>query len=262
MVPKSPFGIGRSSCWFVRWFNSWQQSSTVLFATVLAILFKVNLPVALFVTLYSNPLTIVPIYLVAYAIGAFVTNDVANNMSWAELHLLDKNMNEWVPLIFDWLFSFGKPLLIGIFLLALLLSVMGYFMVQGAWRLYIMYEWEKKKETPSSLISGHMAPVYWEQAIQELADNDGVMRNLILRFKGTFIYSHSDAFTTLARSIVGQQISVKAAESIWQKVVTAVVEITLIDFMTHREAHYIIVVFLYGKQTIFKIYRCIFLIRS
>ena len=116
------------------------------FATVLAILFKVNLPVALFVTLYSNPLTIVPIYLVAYAIGAFVTNDVANNMSWAELHLLDKNMNEWVPLIFDWLFSFGKPLLIGIFLLAVLLSVMGYFMVQGAWRLYIMYEWEKRKK--------------------------------------------------------------------------------------------------------------------
>ena len=64
-----------------------------------------------------------------------------------------------------------------------------------------------------------MAPVYWEQAIQELADNDGVMRNLILRFKGTFIYPHSDAFTTLARSIVGQQISVKAAESIWQKLV-------------------------------------------
>lgn len=95
----------------------------------------------------------------------------------------------------------------------------------------------KKKETPSSLISGHMAPVYWEQAIQELADNDGVMRNLILRFKGTFIYSHSDAFTTLARSIVGQQISVKAAESIWQKLITAVVEITPHRFYdTQRDA--------------------------
>jgi len=71
-----------------------------------------------------------------------------------------------------------------------------------------------------------MIPGHWKQATQELAKRDEVMHKLILCFKGAALRSHGDAFTTLARSIVGQQISVKAAESVWQKVVTTVSEIT------------------------------------
>lgn len=71
-----------------------------------------------------------------------------------------------------------------------------------------------------------MIPEHWKQATQELAMRDEVMNKLILCFKGTALCSHGDAFTTLARSIVGQQISVKAAESVWNKVVTTVSEIT------------------------------------
>ena len=71
-----------------------------------------------------------------------------------------------------------------------------------------------------------MIPGHWKQATQELAKRDEVMHKLILCFKGDVLRSHGDAFTTLARSIVGQQISVKAAESVWHKVVTTVSEIT------------------------------------
>ncbi|TDI79307.1 MAG: DNA-3-methyladenine glycosylase 2 family protein [Betaproteobacteria bacterium] len=71
-----------------------------------------------------------------------------------------------------------------------------------------------------------MIPGHWKQATQELAKRDEVLHKLILCFKGDALRSHGDAFTTLARSIVGQQISVKAAESVWQKVVTTVFEIT------------------------------------
>jgi len=71
-----------------------------------------------------------------------------------------------------------------------------------------------------------MIPGHWKQATQELAKRDEVLHKLILSFKGDALRSHGDAFTTLARSIVGQQISVKAAESVWQKVVTTVFEIT------------------------------------
>ena len=45
------------------------------FAALFAIVFKVNLPVAVITTLYSNPFTILPIYAAAYAIGAFVTGE-------------------------------------------------------------------------------------------------------------------------------------------------------------------------------------------
>ena len=67
-----------------------------------------------------------------------------------------------------------------------------------------------------------MTPEYWEQATEELVKNDQVMGNLILGIKGTMLHSHGDAFTTLAHSIVSQQISVKAAESVWHRLIVSV----------------------------------------
>jgi DNA-3-methyladenine glycosylase II len=61
------------------------------------------------------------------------------------------------------------------------------------------------------------APEYWPQATQELANRDPVLRALIERFAGLSLVTRGDAFTTLARSIVGQQISVKAAQSVWDR---------------------------------------------
>jgi len=69
-------------------------------------------------------------------------------------------------------------------------------------------------------------PKYWEQATKELTMHDKVMGRLISSFKGSILRSHGDAFTTLARSIVSQQISVKAAESVWHKIIINVPEIT------------------------------------
>lgn len=71
-----------------------------------------------------------------------------------------------------------------------------------------------------------MTPVYWTQATQELASRDEIMSRLIKRFDDIALKSRGNAFSTLARSIVGQQISVKAAESVWQKVIAAIPEIT------------------------------------
>ena len=116
------------------------------FASMFAIIFKVNLPVAVLITLYSNPFTIVPIYLAAYAIGDFVIGNGAASMPQFEFSLLDKEINEWIPSTIDWLASLGKTLLTGIFLLAILLSIVGYFTVHGAWRLYVIYEWRKRAQ--------------------------------------------------------------------------------------------------------------------
>jgi DNA-3-methyladenine glycosylase II len=60
-------------------------------------------------------------------------------------------------------------------------------------------------------------PDYWPQATRELAERDAVLRSLIGRHQGLPVGSRGDAFNTLARAIVGQQISVKAAQSIWNK---------------------------------------------
>lgn len=71
-----------------------------------------------------------------------------------------------------------------------------------------------------------MTPDYWQQACQALSACDPVMRQLIAQFPGAMLESRGCAFTTLARSIVGQQISVKAAESVWQRVIAAIPDIT------------------------------------
>jgi DNA-3-methyladenine glycosylase II len=68
-------------------------------------------------------------------------------------------------------------------------------------------------------------PTYWKEATRELSACDPVIRKLVVKSKGLTLRSRGDAFNTLARSIVGQQISVKAAQSVWNKLVTAVPEV-------------------------------------
>ncbi len=60
-------------------------------------------------------------------------------------------------------------------------------------------------------------PAYWDEACRHLARRDRVLKKLIPQFGEARLQSRGDAFTTLARSIVGQQISVKAAQSVWDR---------------------------------------------
>ncbi len=60
-----------------------------------------------------------------------------------------------------------------------------------------------------------VTPDYWDDACKHLARRDRVMKKLIPQFGEARLQSRGDAFTTLARSIVGQQISVHAAQAVW-----------------------------------------------
>ena len=62
-----------------------------------------------------------------------------------------------------------------------------------------------------------VTPAYWAEACAHLARKDRVMKKLIPQFGDAMLESRGDAFVTLARSIVGQQISVKAAQSVWDR---------------------------------------------
>ena len=67
----------------------------------------------------------------------------------------------------------------------------------------------------SAAVTAAFTPDFWDEACRHLSKRDRVMRKLIPRFGQARLQSRGDAFTTLARSIVGQQISVKAAQSVW-----------------------------------------------
>ena len=71
-----------------------------------------------------------------------------------------------------------------------------------------------------------MKPEYWDRAKRALAKRDRVMAGIMKRHPKVFMTRRGEAFMTLARAICGQQISVKAAQSVWNRVVAQCVEMT------------------------------------
>ncbi|TWO69098.1 DNA-3-methyladenine glycosylase 2 family protein [Caenimonas sedimenti] len=66
-------------------------------------------------------------------------------------------------------------------------------------------------------MTDQVTPDYWDEACKYLTRRDRVMKRLIPQFGTACLQSRGDAFTTLARSIIGQQISVKAAQTVWDR---------------------------------------------
>jgi len=118
----------------------------ILTGVGLSILFRVNLPVAALMTLYTNPLTIVPLYYLAYRYGALVTfHDVPDHLP-TTFSMSGHTLTSWIPALIDWMVSLGKPLAVGLPLLAVTLAVIGYVVVDGAWRLQVLFAWRRRKQ--------------------------------------------------------------------------------------------------------------------
>ncbi len=62
-----------------------------------------------------------------------------------------------------------------------------------------------------------VTPDYWDEACKHLSRRDRVMNKLIPQFGQARLESRGSAFNTLVRSVVGQQISVKAAQAVWKR---------------------------------------------
>jgi DNA-3-methyladenine glycosylase II len=71
-----------------------------------------------------------------------------------------------------------------------------------------------------------MRPPYWPKAKRALCAADPVMGRIIASYPRIALASRGDPFATLARSIVGQQISVKAADAVWARLVACCPDLT------------------------------------
>lgn len=117
----------------------------MLAAAMLCILIKVNLPVALFTTLYTNLVTIGPLYLVAYQIGRLIVGVGGEGALTAPAPELDwSHLGAWLEAFGEWMLSLGKPLGIGLVALALVLAGLGYVFVQVAWRAHVVLAWRRR----------------------------------------------------------------------------------------------------------------------
>jgi len=117
---------------------------------LLAVLFRVNLPVAILVTLYTNPLTIVPLYFVAYQLGTLVT-DPQHHMTLSRFTVPDMGWDNWLPVMMDWIATLGKPFAIGLPLLAIILALSGYLLVRLSWRFWVVWQWRKRGKQKNQL---------------------------------------------------------------------------------------------------------------
>ncbi|MBY0436691.1 MAG: DUF2062 domain-containing protein [Burkholderiales bacterium] len=116
----------------------------ILCGAGLAILFRVNLPAMVLGTFWTNPLTIVPIYIVAYNIGSVALGrgtvaDVPQPQPLEHQGWLDM-----LPALWTWFSGMGKPLALGLFMLGIVMAIAGYFAVRGAWRVYVVVAWRRR----------------------------------------------------------------------------------------------------------------------
>jgi uncharacterized protein len=108
-----------------------------------ALMFKVNLPVAIFVTLYSNPFTILPLYFAAFKLGQLVMGGDGTLVAPPNLAFTDLLGSALA--LFDWFAALGKPLVVGLVCLAVALAIAGYVVVDLGWRAYICLAWRRRK---------------------------------------------------------------------------------------------------------------------
>jgi len=113
-------------------------------AAIAALAFRVNLPIALATTLYTNPFTIVPLYLLAYRIGAFALgpNGAAltppPEFAWHEPFVSIQALGQWM-------LGLGPPLALGLLILACTLALLGYFGVRIWWSAHVRRSWARRR---------------------------------------------------------------------------------------------------------------------
>jgi uncharacterized protein len=105
----------------------------MLSALLVAYVVRTHLPLALLTTLYTNPLTYVPLYYCAYQIGARL---MYGQWGYQMPAFPDFSMKHLGVELWQWIICFGKPLLLGVPVLGVILAVVGYILVWNGWQWF------------------------------------------------------------------------------------------------------------------------------
>ena len=116
----------------------------MLVAVLLAIPLRKNLPVALLTTFYTNPFTIVPLYVLAIGYGRLLLGAghhpvQVQPFEWDWAHWIDSMQG-----FAHWTLSLGKPLALGLPALAVTLAALGYAAVTLGWRAHVVLKWRAR----------------------------------------------------------------------------------------------------------------------
>lgn len=112
-----------------------------------AVLLRANLPIAIASTLVTNPVTFAPVYVFAHQLGASLMHEpdaVVPDVARLEMNVPQQDTGWWQGFRTG-LLALGKPLLLGLAVLAVSASIVTYMLIMLLWRLKIMRNWSRRK---------------------------------------------------------------------------------------------------------------------
>jgi uncharacterized protein len=118
-----------------------------IFAGVLlAIALRANVPAVAMATLYTNPITFVPLYMLAYNIGGWITGDQSQFKPPTDIVWSWSTIGSAIPDMLRWIVSLGDTLLIGLAIQATLTAFIGYVATLLIWRCAVSAAWRKRSQ--------------------------------------------------------------------------------------------------------------------
>jgi hypothetical protein len=123
----------------------------MLGAGIAAVVFRVNLPLALLVTLYTNPITIGPLYVIAYRYGALVLGATTKRHAAPPPDWVWSQPLASAEAFGNWMLSLGPALALGVPLLAVTLALVGYGVVRVLWNVHVRRSWMLRRQRRAAM---------------------------------------------------------------------------------------------------------------
>lgn len=117
----------------------------ILLAVLIAIPLRANILVAAATTLYTNPLTFIPLYVLAYSMGTIITGEKMRDITAPEFTATLAEFWKIVPDMFNWFVSLGPTLLIGLAIQCTIFAIVGYIGTMLIWRCVVSKMWTRRQ---------------------------------------------------------------------------------------------------------------------
>jgi uncharacterized protein (DUF2062 family) len=111
----------------------------MFWAAFLAILFSVNLPIAVAVTWINNPLTFIPINFFIYKVGSILLMESPTTFSFPTFQIDQNTFDSFFQELIVWLGALGKPYLLGVAVVSLSAALSGYFLTHAFWSISLLF---------------------------------------------------------------------------------------------------------------------------